>query len=482
MISLPEDLLRWALSGRGRSTRLRLKRQHRWRMFAVHGPILLVVFIGCAIEFLHAPFDLSYVGSLLRLVKDCIRYGFIFLVRSFFSSVPLLIALIAISRLASRFVRDLYDTEDLEEAQGVAHRSMFGMPGDALKPLLIVEEGHITLGAGTTCDRIGGPGFVVVHGDSAAVLERGGRLSRVLGPAFCFLERYERVWEVIDLRQQHWPLAVTAMTKEGIPVSCQADITFKIDDRDAGQQGEVPARSLAHTDEAVFNAATSTWVRIHEPDHPEQTRKWTGRVMIGEVEGILRMVLADYRLDWLMQPPWPGRGNPREEIRERLEKRLREKLSVGNDKGARILNVDLGEIDVKDEKIYAQWVEAWQADWRRRAVEDQAEGEAEIARLDAARVQAQAEMVLTLIETIRPLVSSEEELHPYLMAMRFTETLRWMAYDPHKRMFLPPETLRMLSQLEQLLANTHSLVGDGLPGTDDAGSELGRLLPEIRGA
>jgi len=424
-----------------------------------------------------------------------------FLVVVVFNSLPVLVALVAVPWLASHFIHALYDTDDLKEAYHFLSRNAFGM--SSLQPLMIVKEGHILVGAGDLFDRVGGRGFIVVNNDSTVVLEKGGRLTHVMGPSLGFLDRFERVYDVIDLRHQHWPLTVEAMTKEGIPVSCQADITFKIDDRFVDRWGRVRtkppvemerraedldaavatglekggiAEPLPYTDDAAFNAATSSWIRIRQPDHPEQLRKWTGRVVIGGVEGKLRSILANYRLDWLMQPPRPGHKYPREEIREQLEQGLKADFPVGNPIGARILSVDLGQIDVKDEKISAQWVDAWQADWRQRALESQAEGEAELARLETARVRAQAEMVLTLTEAIRPVVTSEEEFPSYLLAVRFIETLRWMAYDPYKRMFLPPETLRMLNQLEQLLGEAGVSPGEGAQPTDEVFSELRRLL------
>jgi hypothetical protein len=391
--------------------------------------------------------------------------------------LPALVALFVIPRLAARFIRALYDTKDLQEARGFLHRNMFGM--QSLRPLLIVKQGRIDVGGGDLSDRVGGRALLIVYNDSAVVLERGGRLTRVVGPSIGFLQPFERIWEVVDLRHQRWPLTVNAMTKEGIPISCQADITFKIDDRFIGRGGGVRTKQpvetkaqrvtdaeiaaelekagigtpLPYTDDAVFNAATGVWVRIRQKEHDEQLRKWTGRVVIGEVEGTLRSILARYRLDWLIKPPRSGQPHPRERIREQLEQRLREALPPGNRLGARILRVDLGEIDVKDERISAQWVEAWQAEWERRALESKAEGEAELARLDTARVPAQAEMVLTLTEAVRPFVTSEEELSSYVLAMRFIETLRWMAYDPLRRVFLPPETLRMLKELDKTLSD-----------------------------
>ncbi|MCX7681651.1 MAG: SPFH domain-containing protein [Anaerolineae bacterium] len=412
--------------------------------------------------------------------------------------LPAFVALAVVPWVASHFIRFLYDTKDLREAHKFLQNNLFGM--DSLRPLMVVRGGQIITAGGTLCDRVGGRGALIVYNDSAVVTEKGGRLCRVIGgPYFGFLEAFERVWEVVDLRPQRWVYTVEAMTRDGIPVACEADITFKIDDRYIDEAGHVRIKApsdaevelpddvaiaaklestgigkpLPYTEEAVFRAATGLWVRIKQPDHPEQIRKWTGRVVIGDVEGILRNIIAGYRLDWLIQSSSPGRKLPREEIRDQLRQRLEEAYPVGNPIGVRILDVDLGKIDLKDKKIYTQWIEAWNAEWERRKLEGEAEGEAELARLNAAQVQAQAEMVLTLVEAIRPLVATKQDVSPYLIAMQFVETLRWMAYDPFKRMFLPPEVMRTIRELERVVYR-------GEQPSEDAVAGFGRLLVETK--
>jgi hypothetical protein len=140
-------------------------------------------------------------------------------------------------------------------------------------------------------------------------------------------------------------------------------------------------------------------------------------------------------------------------------------LPVGNGLGARILQVDLGQIKVKDE-IAQQWVEAWQAGWEQRALETRAEGEAMLARMDADQIYAQAEMVLLLIDSIRPFITDVEDFPPYLLAMRFVQTLRWMAYDPLKRVFLSPEIFRTLDQLEAVVGGTDTLLEEPISETE----------------
>ncbi|OQY23965.1 MAG: hypothetical protein B6I34_04110 [Anaerolineaceae bacterium 4572_32.1] len=402
--------------------------------------------------------------------------------------LPALAALAAIPWAASRFIHTLYDTKDVKEAHDFLHRRVFGMT--APDPIMIIKDGDIDIGVGGLFDRVGGRGFVVVHNNNALVLEKGGRLTRVMGPCLGFLDSFERIWEVVDLRPQRWILTDNAMTKDGIPISCEADITFKIDDRFTDQWGQVQTKQpveteslrptdeeivkalgekgigtpLPYTDEAVFNAATSLWVRIRQPEHKEQLRKWTGRVIISGVEGTLRSMLARYRLDWLLQPPQPGQEeSPREEIRKQLEQKLQDSFSPGNKVGARILDVNLGKIDVKDKRISTQWTDAWYSIWEQRAVEGMAEGEAELARLQAAQVQAQAEMVLALTEAIRPLVTSEEALSSYKLATRFVETLWWLSYSPGTRAFLPPGTLRTLDELKKLLGDGTDTASNASP-------------------
>lgn len=486
--------------------RKKLSIQFSNRLFVITAIVILSVLLGGGLEYRQREIDLmaylglaEYVG---RPILDIMRaidprqsvqilLDFTFLLArlspaAFFNASPVFIALIVIPWLASHFIHTLYDTKDVKEAGQFLLRNTLGMT--ELRPLILVKEGRVFVGGGSLCDRVGGRGLLIVYNDSAVVIERGGLLVEVKGPSLSFLKPFERIWEVVDLRPQRWPLTVNAMTKEGIPISCEGIITFKIDDRFVDEDGRVQVKSpveqapqfnangdidqeiaeelkkagigkpLPYTEEAVFNAATCVWMRIHQPDHKEQLRKWTGRVIISGTEGTLRDILANYRLDWLLQSPQPRPDYPREEIREQLEQKLRDSFSVGNGVGAKILSVEIGEIKVRDfkgieapEKVYTQWVKTWQAEWEQEAIEDQIEGEADLARLQAAQIQAQAEMVLMLTEAIRPLVDKGEGVPSYLLAMRFFETLRWMAHDPFKRDFLPLRTLQTLSQLEELI-------------------------------
>ncbi len=375
-------------------------------------------------------------------------------------ALPILGALVAVPLIASALFRDVHLSDDVKQAHDSLNRVAFGKIG--FGPSLLVKEGKIATGKSGPAGRVGGPASLIVYNDTAVVTQKRGRIKRVVGSGFEKLEPFEKVWETIDLRPQRWLYEVFALTKEGIPISCEADISFKIDDAARGgyrQRGTArPSDTVPYpyTEEAVFKAATSKWIR--EPDRDDPFMTWAGRVVIGLTEGTLRNILAEYRLDWLIAPPQPDQEHPREKICRRLQEELQEKVRAV---GAKLLSVEIGKIQVKarDEKVSEQlseiisdqWLEAWQADWRAQALTRSAEGEAELLRLDNARIQAQAEMLITLTEGLQSAVLSQRATEPYLLALRFVEALRWMSYDPQTRDFMPPEAMRTLRRLQSLL-------------------------------
>jgi regulator of protease activity HflC (stomatin/prohibitin superfamily) len=374
-------------------------------------------------------------------------------------AVPVIGALVAVPLIASSLFRRVHVSKDLKEAHDSLNRVAFGKIG--FGPHLLVKEGGIAAGKNGPAGRVGGPASLIVYNDSAVVTEQGGCLKRVVGPGFTELEPFEKVWETIDLRPQRWVHEVFGLTKEGIPVSCEADVTFKIDDGTRDGYGQGATRSsdtvpYPYTAGAVFKAATSKWIR--EPDRDDRFITWAGRVVVGFAESTLRNILAEYRLDWLLAPPQSDQPHPRDEICQRLRDELEGRVSAV---GAKLLAVGIGNIQVKarDEEvskrlsdiISEQWLEAWQADWRAQALTRGAEGEAELLRMDTARIQAQAEMVITLTEGLQSTVLSRRATEPYLLALRFVEALRWMSYDPDTRDFMPPEAMRTLRRLQRLL-------------------------------
>lgn len=421
--------------------------RHLKRVILRAGPVIILV---------------TLLGMLLALIAQRGRPtdALLFAALSVVYAIPCLIAIALAARIAASFVQTLYKIRTLGEAGSFLYRLLFGVW--KFGPYLLIKEGKIAAGENSVLHRVGGPGYLVIYNDSAVVTERCGRLERVLSAHFPkpknypYLEPFEKVWEVIDLRPQQWTFPVKGMTRDGIPVTCEADIRFKIDDRPDGETPKPPTEDEPYpfTPEAVFKAATARWIR--EPDFKGPPMDWRGRVVVGFTEGILRNILAEYYLDWLLAPTGDEIEHPREVIRRRLEEELQQEAPKV---GARILSVQLGEIKVEDEQIPIQWIEAWRAEWESQAAATRVEGEAELLRMEAVRARAQAEMLITLIRELQSVAVSDAELRPYLLAARLAETLRLMSYDPFTRAFLPPEAIRTLHRLQQLLGEERMLPG-----------------------
>jgi len=420
-------------------------------------PALILLSIAVFVEAIH-PQDKNLLDILGNAVLNLL---------------PAALAIAAVPLAASWYLDRFYDLGGLGNGFEYLLLSLFGPTG--ARPWLTVKEGKITGDTTSTLARIGGPGLLVIYNDNAVVTERGGALERVLEPGYHRLKPFERIWEIVDLRPQHWVYPVSALTRDGIPIRCDVDVTFKIDDRteDGRTIDPTPDRPYPFTKEAVLKAATAT--RIREENRVDPVMKWTGRVVIGDAEGILRGLLARYRLDQLVRPgERSGPHSVRREIREALMAQLERSAKRI---GVRILSVDIGKIDIQvdlpetqaakelRDEVLDQWIRTWQAELERDSLIEQAEGEAALAGLEAVGVQAQAEMILTLVEAVQSLLT-EEQVSAYRLALRFIETLRWMSFDPNVRAFVPLEPLRFLQKLQETVEQAALLPGRGRPSED----------------
>jgi regulator of protease activity HflC (stomatin/prohibitin superfamily) len=413
------------------------------RFLRFWGPILLVA--GSILGLL---FALSVITELrayqvspmdvwplcLLLAPSCPPADWDFWLFVLINMVPGLVALTVVCWLAASFMQSLYGLKSKKEGWGFLVHRLFGMPG--LRPLLIIKEGAVQGDEAHVLRRVGGPGALIIYNDSAVVLERAGRLTGVLGSGFSFLKPFEKVWDVIDLRPQRWDFAVNAMTQEGIPVTCNADISFKIDGGDQKSTLETPHPM---TEEAVFKAATSKWIREAWRTEPDRLMTWTKQVIIGETEGTLRSILARYPLDQLIDPA----------VRRKIQAELEEKLrgAVPN-LGAKITRVALGDIQLEDE-VTQQWIEKWQAEGRRRMMELEAEGQAARAAIEAnARIQAQVKMIANTAKAFDSMAKYGEEVPSRFVILRFIEMIKRTSVEMLGKLYLPYDVMRTFKMLE----------------------------------
>jgi regulator of protease activity HflC (stomatin/prohibitin superfamily) len=354
--------------------------------------------------------------------------------------------------LCTDFVRAIYGLHSRGAGAGFLERQLFGV--SSFKPFLIVKEGKLPAASKDPLVRIGGPGTLIIYNDSAVVLEKAGRLTRVEKKGYITLTGFEKVWDVIDLRPQRWVYDVDAVTKEGIPVKCQADVTFQIDDGGQAPKEDEPYPADAR---AIFVAATSKWMREASRSEDEQTFDWARRAIIGITEGKLRNILATYMLDQILGPDELNQKHYRAEILSKLEAELHQPFA---DLGAKVTKVELGDITVSD-AIAQQRIDAWQSLWKRWMKEREAEGEAEqLLYVEAAKAQAQADMIVAITQAFRSLTEAGVMIPSQFVLLRMFEVLKRASFDPQTGMlFLPTEIMNAWKLVQGIAQDEHSLMG-----------------------
>ena len=381
-----------------------------------------------------------------------------FYVNLVINMLPGLLAVGAVYFIASHFVAAMYGLKDWSEGADHLKRCVFGQP--TKKPTLVVTEAKIKQDEEDVLVRIGGPARILVHHDSAVVLERGGRLTRVLGPGVTdYLGPFEKVWDVIDVRPMRWgEYRVEAQSREGIPVELTIDVSFQISTGGRSPKAEKPYPALP---EAVFKASTSTWVRDPDGSEDDLYLDWARRVVISEATGTLRDILARFPLDSLVgleSSLVPGAPHPRQAIRDELEERLGK---VAANLGAQINEVRIGNISVADE-VTQQWIEAWEEEWRNRAKLEKEVGKAHRDRQrEAAKTQAQVEMIKELAGALERSFDQDERIPSRLLIMQLIEVFDRLSISPYT--YLPGQAIDTLENLRQLVEGRHSDPQAALP-------------------
>lgn len=339
-------------------------------------------------------------------------------------TLPAFLMLFGAFELAARFVRAMYSLS-LKDAHNFIWMQLFGRPG--FRPFLRVAEGQIAFGD-DVLKKAGGPGGLVVYNDSAVVLERAGKLTRVVrGPAFPKLAPFEKIWDTVDLLPHHWVFPVSAVTLDGIPITYEASIKFRIGD----------------TEEDVFKAATCKWVRDAWRTEPDRLMIWTKRVIISATEGSLRAILARYELDQLLETA------VRERIREQLNIAL--KNSAGS-MGVVIDEVQLDNIAFKDQ-ILDQWFSAWQAERDREVQEALTDAKARRIEIEErARIEVREHMMRRTIQAMQQLKQEGHENSAHFVILGFIEMIR----NTDNRLYMPDQMLNTFDALRQRFASCSS--------------------------
>jgi regulator of protease activity HflC (stomatin/prohibitin superfamily) len=310
---------------------------------------------------------------------------------------------------------------------------------------LYVHQGKLQDDTNTApAKAIGGPGWITVGDGNAVLLERGAGFSRIVGPGYHRLQPHERVRQVIDLRTHYRKDFQKVLTKDGIPVQMEVDLTFRVTEKNLPDDPPPPpppplspynrlrrrlhlrvrhdlletSRPHRFSRETVRRLTYET--AVFSPDTPPD---WTAS-FYNVRSGDITDQIANRRLDEISAPE-DTQIHPRAEIARKGLDDARDAASRAAP-GVEILDMTLGVIEPQDnfKQVTAQMIANWNIEWERRAKILRAKAEAKRTQLlEEARAEAQANMIQALTEGYRIAIGNNPNVSKDVIALRFIDTL-----------------------------------------------------------
>jgi regulator of protease activity HflC (stomatin/prohibitin superfamily) len=289
--------------------------------------------------------------------------------------------------------------------------------GSGPRRVAMVIEGRLVPAAqrraNLTIAWAGGPGKVVVPPDYAAQLERGGRLTRVVGPGVARLHRFEKVYKLVSLRPVIRSRQITALTRDGIPVTVELFVHA------SARGSATPSPDAAESPHYPFDAGAITRITLNTLHSDSGFEDWEDRAIETAV-AVFNNVLARYSVDEIFES-LSAESDPRMDIQKQVREQATHLLQ---ESGIQITELWLGQFDLPAD-VTGQYVEFWQADWKRKDQATLAKGQAATIReLGRARAQAQKEIIEALVTSFQAAQQSVPGIpSKQLLALRFIDSL-----------------------------------------------------------
>jgi hypothetical protein len=122
-------------------------------------------------------------------------------------------------QLAAIYLADIFDIKDLSISEKYLKQSAFSFPGYYQ---IHIEDAQVrSEDQKSPIYKIGGPGKILINLENAVIFEKIDGTPRVSGPTTenpIELESFERIRQIIDLRDQTASLDISARTLDGIPI------------------------------------------------------------------------------------------------------------------------------------------------------------------------------------------------------------------------------------------------------------------------
>jgi regulator of protease activity HflC (stomatin/prohibitin superfamily) len=325
----------------------------------------------------------------------------------------------------------------------------------SFRALQIVQDGQVVYSMPPSDNfRMPGPGMLVIRSGSAGVLERSGKITRIVGPGFYLTESFEHLSAIVDLSLQSnsWKLE-DVLTKDSVPLEVDITVQYRIM---IDQPALIKNAEYRLDEDRVRRAVLTT------ADWRQQTRF--------VAESILRDTIASRILDEIYDPRGlrlsSGSGDaPRVPLQHELRRRLGRESQRW---GVEIVRVTLDKITLPD-RVRERMIEAWDVTWYDVVEVDRALTEARKLYLEAvneARARLEAAGIdreTAKVEAERTLIEAEAKADARILegrakAVAEAERFREVLLSLQRDFSVDDRTLRsVVVQLASVLTNVTDL-------------------------
>jgi hypothetical protein len=298
----------------------------------------------------------------------------------------------------------------------------------------------------------GGPASLVIFDGFALYLERGNRFSRVVGPGGPpnpFLERFETIKAVVDLRPQFPPAHISPWTKDGIQVEIDVRVECQIN---ANEYALRRSSNLVYPFDplAVKEAVEFTTVRKSEETGQLIESEWLDATL-GQVTGYISRHISRHSADEIalteLKDVGTSDGNLHtfELAREHLDEINRD--LVGTHSGTHVNNIHIVlkfPLEVEEKRL-----EYWKSERKRLAIIRESIAEAAGIRIrQEARARAERDVLDAITERLKR-VGPENLTEPLLLSL--AGILDNNLDDPVIRPLIARNSLELLEKIKKIL-------------------------------
>lgn len=313
---------------------------------------------------------------------------------------------------------------------------------------LLVQDGEIAKAnewPAWMARTLGGPLILIIFDGYALYLERGNQFSRVVGPGenIPFLEWYETIKYVVDLRPKVHVDYVNVWTRDGIRVK----LTIRVESRIGDPQKKDPSGNLIYPFDSLAVKKAIERFAVRWPTCPEgepEEFTWIHAVW-GQVTSVVPNYIGSRMLDDLFVADKQGGAILSHEATTEIKNKLDDLTKVF---GVHILDFQVTKVEIPPEiEIYQK--EFWKAEKQGAAMRVEGETIAYgIEQREKTRAYAQRDIITAIGRGLQKNTDGQFT-EPVLLSL--SRILDQSLNEPLTRAYLAKETLDALEQLHKYL-------------------------------